>query len=66
MRLAQVLCRGRSDVNLSKVKVSENNGDYLVSLSKDWAKEHPLTEFSLQKEATEWVRIGRPYSISLK
>ena len=66
MRLAQVLCRGRSDVNLSKVKVSEHNGDYLVSLSKDWAREHPLTEFSLQKEAAEWERIGRPYSISLK
>lgn len=66
MRLAQVLCRGRSDVNLPKVKVSEHNGDYLVSLSKDWAKEHPLTEFSLQKEAAEWERIGRPYSISLK
>ena len=66
MRLAQVLCRGRSDVNLSKVKVSEHNGDYLVSLSKDWAKEHPLTEFSLKKEAAEWERIGRPYSISLK
>lgn len=66
MRLAQVLCRGRSDVNLPKVKVSEHNGDYLVSFSKDWAKEHPLTEFSLQKEAAEWERIGRPYSISLK
>ncbi|MBU3636194.1 exopolyphosphatase [Polynucleobacter sp. es-MAR-4] len=66
MRLAQVLCRGRSDVNLPKVKVSEHNGDYLVSLSKEWAKEHPLTEFSLQKEAAEWERIGRPYSISLK
>jgi exopolyphosphatase/guanosine-5'-triphosphate,3'-diphosphate pyrophosphatase len=66
MRLAQVLCRGRSDINLPKVKVSEHNGDYLVSLSKDWAKEHPLTEFSLQKEAAEWERIGRPYSISLK
>lgn len=66
MRLAQVLCRGRSDINLPKVKVSEHNGDYLVSLSKEWAREHPLTEFSLQKEAAEWERIGRPYSISLK
>jgi len=66
MRLAQVLCRGRSVVNFPKVKVSEHNGDYLVSLSKDWAREHPLTEFSLQKEAAEWERIGRPYSISLK
>lgn len=66
IRLAQVLCRGRSDINLPKVKVSEHNGAYLVSLSNDWAKEHPLTEFSLQKEAGEWERIGRPYSISLK
>ena len=66
LRLAQVLCRGRSDVNLPKVKVSENNGAYLVSLSKDWAKAHPLTEFSLQKEAAEWERIGRPYTLSLK
>jgi len=66
IRLAQVLCRGRSDINLPRVKVSEHNGAYLVSLSNEWAKEHPLTEFSLQKEAAEWERIGRPYSISLK
>lgn len=66
LRLAQVLCRGRSDSNLQKVKVSEHDGSYLVSLSKEWADEHPLTEFSLKKEAAEWERIGRPYSISLK
>lgn len=66
LRLAQVLCRGRSDTNLPKVKVSEFNGAYLVSLSKEWVKAHPLTEFSLQKEAAEWERIGRPYSLSLK
>lgn len=66
LRLAQALCRGRSDADLPKVKVSEHDGSYLVSLSKDWAKEHPLTEFSLLKEATEWDRIGRPYKVSLK
>ncbi|MFM2030373.1 MAG: hypothetical protein RL517_1566 [Pseudomonadota bacterium] len=66
LRLAQVLCRGRSDVNLPKVKVAEHDGSYTVSLSKEWAKEHPLTEFSLQKEAAEWDRIGRHYVISLK
>ena len=66
LRLAQVLCRGRSDANLPKVKVSEVNGSYSVSLSEEWTKEHPLTEFSLEKEAAEWERIGRPYSINLK
>ncbi len=66
LRLAQVLCRGRNDANLPKVKVSENNGCYQVSLSKEWTNEHPLTEFSLLKEAAEWERIGRPYQVSLK
>ena len=66
LRLAQVLCRGRSDANLPKVKVSENDASYLVSLSREWADAHPLTEFSLQKEAAEWERIGRTYKVGLK
>ncbi|WP_114652761.1 exopolyphosphatase [Polynucleobacter necessarius] len=66
LRLSQVLCRGRSDIQLPKVKVSEVNGSYLVSLSKDWVDAHPLTEFSLLKEAAEWERIGRPYKVILR
>ena len=66
LRLAQVLCRGRNDSDLPNVKVSEHGGSYLVSLSKEWANEHPLTEFSLQKEAAEWERVGRSYEVSLK
>ncbi len=66
LRLAQVLCRGRSDEDLPKVKVSENDGAYQVCISKEWAQTHPLTEFSLLKEAAEWSRIGRSYELSLK
>jgi len=66
LRLAQVLCRGRSDTNFPKVKVSEHDGSYLVSLSQEWAAQHPLTEFSLLKEAAEWERVGRSYQVSLK
>ncbi|QWD59376.1 exopolyphosphatase [Polynucleobacter sp. MWH-UH35A] len=66
LRLAQVLCRGRNDSSLPKVKVSEHDGSYLVSLAKGWAAEHPLTEFSLLKEAAEWERIGRSYQVSFK
>jgi exopolyphosphatase/guanosine-5'-triphosphate,3'-diphosphate pyrophosphatase len=66
LRLSQVLCRGRSDIQLPKVKVSEVDGSYIVSLSKDWVEEHPLTEFSLLKEAAEWERIGRPYKVILR
>jgi exopolyphosphatase/guanosine-5'-triphosphate,3'-diphosphate pyrophosphatase len=66
LRLAQALCRGRSDEDLPKVKVSEKDGVYQVSLSKEWAQTHPLTEFSLLKEAAEWTRIGRSYELNLK
>lgn len=66
LRLAQVLCRGRNDANLPKVKVSELDGTYLVTLPKDWIVEHPLTEFSLLKESAEWERIGRNYQVAFK
>jgi len=66
LRLAQVLCRGRSNSDLPEVTVFEKNGAYSITLNQEWIKAHPLTEFSLQKEATEWIRIGRPYEISLK
>lgn len=66
LRLSQVLCRGRSDIQLPKVKVSDEDGSYLVSLPKDWVDAHPLTEFSLLKEAAEWERIGRPYKVILR
>ena len=66
LRLSQVLCRGRSDIQMPKVKVSEVDGSYFVSLSKDWVDAHPLTEFSLLKEAAEWERIGRPYKVILR
>ena len=66
LRLAQVLCRGRNDASFPEVKVSEDSGSYLVSLSKEWIAEHPLTEFSLLKEAAEWERVGRSYQVSFK
>ena len=66
LRLAQVLCRGRSDGDFPKVKISEHEGSYAVSIPKEWAEAHPLTEFSLQKEAAEWERIGRSYKVGLR
>ena len=66
LRLAQVLCRGRSDGDFPKAKISEHEGSYAVSIPKDWAEAHPLTEFSLQKEAAEWERISRSYKLSMK
>jgi exopolyphosphatase/guanosine-5'-triphosphate,3'-diphosphate pyrophosphatase len=66
LRLAHVLSRGRSELIHPQVKVSEHKGSFALEISKDWAKSHPLTEFSLKKEAAEWERIGRSFKIISK
>lgn len=66
LRLAHVLCRSRMDEHLPKVKVKNPNSEtFEVSIDRQWANNHPLTEFSLRKEAAEWERIGYRYTIKL-
>ena len=65
LRLAQLLCRGRTDAHLPEVGVSESGAGFTIQIAKAWLDKHPLTEFSLRKEAAEWDRIGRPYTIKL-
>ena len=66
LRLAQLLCRGRNAEALPQVKVTERKGSFVVAISKEWSKEHPLTEFSLQKEVADWERIGRTFEVHLQ
>ena len=66
IRLAHVLCRSRNDDDLPNVIVGlDGNDGFTVALNHEWAERHPLTEFSLQKEAAEWERIGRKYQVNL-
>lgn len=65
LRLAQLLCRGRIDSRLPQVNVFEKGPGFIIQISKAWIENHPLTEFSLRKEAAEWERIGRPYVLDL-
>ena len=66
IRLAHVLCRSRMDEHLPKVKVKNPNSEtFEVLLDRQWASTHPLTEFSLRKEAAEWERIGYRYTLKL-
>jgi exopolyphosphatase/guanosine-5'-triphosphate,3'-diphosphate pyrophosphatase len=60
-----LLCRGRTDAHLPEVSVSESGAGFTIQIAKAWLDKHPLTEFSLRKEAAEWDRIGRPYNIKL-
>lgn len=66
IRLAYVLCRSRSDELLPDVKVKNPDSEsFEVAIDREWAQAHPLTEFSLRKEAAEWERIGYRYTVKL-
>jgi exopolyphosphatase/guanosine-5'-triphosphate,3'-diphosphate pyrophosphatase len=54
------------DEHLPKVKIKNPNTEtFEVLLDRQWASAHPLTEFSLRKEAAEWERIGYRYTLKL-
>ncbi|MGI4812430.1 MAG: exopolyphosphatase [Janthinobacterium lividum] len=62
LRLAVLVCRRRSDADLPNIKVSIDRG-FDVKLPKSWSDLNPLTDYSLQQEAAEWQRIGRPWRL---
>ncbi len=63
LRLAHVICRRRDDEPVPDILVKEIEGGYLLKVSKAWAKNNPLTQFGLEKESTDWQKIGREFQI---
>jgi len=63
LRLAHVICRRRDDEPIPDILVKEIEGGYLLKVSKAWAKNNPLTQFGLEKESTDWQKIGREFQI---
>jgi exopolyphosphatase / guanosine-5'-triphosphate,3'-diphosphate pyrophosphatase len=65
LRLALVLLRRRMAEELPEILVQQKMDGYKVSIPKKWLADHPLTEFSLIKEAEDWNKINRNYVIDL-
>lgn len=65
LRLALVLSRRRTYEEIPEILVQQSLKGYKVSLPKKWLEDHPLTEFSLKKEAEDWEKIGKEYRIDL-
>jgi exopolyphosphatase/guanosine-5'-triphosphate,3'-diphosphate pyrophosphatase len=64
LRTAVLLCRRRVDVPLPEISVKEGKQGYELTLPRIWADANPLTDYSLQQEAAEWLRVGRGYKIN--
>jgi exopolyphosphatase/guanosine-5'-triphosphate,3'-diphosphate pyrophosphatase len=65
LRLALVLARRRTHEEIPDILVQQTNNGYKISIPKKWLENHPLTEFSLKKEAEDWSKVNREYIIDL-
>ena len=58
LRLAVLLCRRREDVSRLPLSVSVKGLAIVCKVDKKWLGSHPLTDFSLHGEETEWGKVG--------
>ncbi|HET9664514.1 MAG TPA: Ppx/GppA phosphatase family protein, partial [Burkholderiales bacterium] len=63
LRLAALLCRGRTDTALPPLQARVQGRRYRVDIAADWLQRFPLTAGALMDEAREWDRIGRELRI---
>ncbi|SMC52608.1 Ppx/GppA phosphatase family protein [Polynucleobacter kasalickyi] len=63
LRLAFLLSRRRVSEELPEILVQQTSKGFKVTISKKWIENHPLTEFSLKKEAEDWIKIGKEFLI---
>lgn len=65
LRLAVLLCRRREDVTHLPLSVSTQGNSILCKVDKKWLATHPLTDFSLHGEESEWSKVGFDFELVL-
>jgi exopolyphosphatase / guanosine-5'-triphosphate,3'-diphosphate pyrophosphatase len=58
LRLAALVYRGRTELELPSISARSQGRKFRVSLGAEWLARNPLTMMALQEEAREWERIG--------
>ena len=51
----------KTSEELPEILVQQSDNGFKVTISKKWIENHPLTEFSLNKEAEDWIKIGKEF-----
>lgn len=64
LRLAVVLCRARSDRDLPDFSLEAGENALLMRLPEGWMESHPLTAEGLDRERSEFARIGIAFSLA--
>ncbi len=63
LRLAALLLRRREDMAELPLSVSVRGDSIVVRVDADWRIEHPLTDFTLQNEESEWRKVGFSFEL---
>jgi exopolyphosphatase/guanosine-5'-triphosphate,3'-diphosphate pyrophosphatase len=63
LRLAALLCRRREEVEAIALTVSVKGTSIVTTVNREWLAKHPLTDFSLHAEETEWQKVGMTFEV---
>ncbi|WP_087686767.1 exopolyphosphatase [Pandoraea sp. PE-S2R-1] len=63
LRLAVLFCRRRIDALPESIEVNRLDDGFEVTVPRTWIDANPLTDYSLQREAQEWEKIGQRYKV---
>jgi exopolyphosphatase/guanosine-5'-triphosphate,3'-diphosphate pyrophosphatase len=58
LRLAVILCHARRDVQMPRWSLRAGRSSIELAIDGGWLSRHPLTEFLLQEEASQWDKVG--------
>ena len=65
LRLAVLLCRRREDVTRLPLSIGIQGNAIVCQVDKKWLATHPLTDFSLHGEESEWSKVGFDFELVL-
>ncbi|HEY0296470.1 MAG TPA: exopolyphosphatase [Bordetella sp.] len=63
LRLAVLLFRRRQDISPLPLKVSVKGNSIVVKVDAGWLESHPLSDFTLRAEDSEWRKVGFAFEL---
>ncbi|NYT65162.1 exopolyphosphatase [Alcaligenaceae bacterium] len=63
LRLAVLLSRRRQDLDTLPIALCANGNTIYLEMRKDWLHSHPLSEYALEREKSEWEKAGFEFEV---
>lgn len=63
LRLAALLFRRREDISPIPLRVSVKGNSIVVRVDGEWLASHPLSDFTLRSEESEWRKVGFSFEL---